>query len=238
MAKPELHSFDASTQPIESAAEPWPNSCLTGFDMFAGHAASMPAGQRARSGGVADIDLLRLVALCVRGGQDVQLTVDLDGKPNGLTIWPRNQLFGSDVDLLALSEAATQRLEVVSGTLLIPGASDAHRVTHLGALRRLLWKFAMHGRHSGLLPEIGGTRAYRVVSSFDAGDLDLPPVYKSLLVHLRADPVRLEFLDSLSHRKGVAARLLNGLYLQSALIVSRTAARPPRDLSALLRLWS
>lgn len=238
MATPDRLSFDASTQPLDSTAEPWSDSCVTGFNTLVGHAANMPAGQRARSGGIADIDLLRLVASCVRRGQDVQLAMDLDGKSNSLTIWPRKQLFGSDVDLLALSEVETQRLALVSGTQLRPGASDAHRVTHLGTLRRLLWKFAVHGRHSGLLPEISGTRAYRVVSAFDAGDLDLPAIYESLLIHLRAEPVSLDFLDSLSPRKGVAARLLNGLYLQSALMVSRTAVRPPRDLSALLRLWS
>lgn len=238
MATPDRLSFDASTQPQDSIAEPWTDSFVTGFNTLVDHAANMPAGQRARSGGIADVNLLRLVASCVRRGQDVQLTVDLDGNSNSLTIWPRKQLFGSDVDLLALSEVATQRLALVSGRQLMPGASDANCVTHLGALRHLLWKFALHGRHSGLLPEIGGTRTYRVVSAFDAGDLDLPPVCESLLMHLRSDPVSLEFLDSLSPRKGVAARLLNGLYLQSALMVSRAAARPPRDLSALLRLWS
>lgn len=238
MATPDRLSFGASTQPLESNVEPWSGSRATGFDTLVDHVPAMPARQRPRSGGIAEIDLLRLVASCVRRGHDVQLTVDLDGTSIGLTIWPRNQLFGSDVDLLALDDAAIQRLALVSGTQLLPDASDARRVTYLGALRQLLWKFALDGRHAGLLPEISGARAYRVASHFDASDLDLPPVYASLLTHLRAEPVSLAFLDSLSPHKGIATRFLNGLYLHSVLIVSRTAARPPRNLSALLRLWT
>jgi hypothetical protein len=95
----------------------------------------------------------------------------------------------------------------------------------------LLWELALRGSRDALLPEIAGVAAYRVVPGADLQALDLTGSLGSAVARLRkeAAPLR-EIAGWPGFDRERAMRLLNGLYLQAALMISRThpAAINPR----------
>jgi hypothetical protein len=83
----------------------------------------------------------------------------------------------------------------------------------------------MHCGPGELLPEIAGPVAYRVSPNLSPAGLPNNPATLALVQRLRGQPATL---DELSGRtvlgRARAKRLLNGLHLQSSLIVSRLPA--------------
>jgi hypothetical protein len=82
---------------------------------------------------------------------------------------------------------------------------------------------ALRGSREALLPEIAGVAAYRVTPGVDLKSLDLAGSLGAAVARLRqqATPLR-EIAGWPGFDRGRASRLLNGLYLQSALMVTRT----------------
>jgi hypothetical protein len=109
-----------------------------------------------------------------------------------------------------------------------PGHYMVERITesaHYRPLENLLWALAMHGPRNALLGEIRGTAAYRVVSSFRMPDLPVEGALAPAITRLRNETASLK---AIAAWRGMnverAARLLNGLYLLSGLMVFRIHA--------------
>jgi hypothetical protein len=94
----------------------------------------------------------------------------------------------------------------------------------------LLWELAMRGPRRELLPEIAGPAVYRVAPSLDLATVPVTGAIKSAIDRLRRKAVPLAGIASWpAFDRERAARLLNALYLQSGLIVSRSHPDAVRD---------
>jgi hypothetical protein len=81
----------------------------------------------------------------------------------------------------------------------------------------------MRGTRGELLPEIVGPAAYRVAPGVDLGGLRLSGTMQVAVERLQRQTTNLRDLaDWPGFDRERAMRLLNGLYLQAGLIVSRT----------------
>lgn len=173
-------------------------------------------------------EVLEVLAACLRHAQDTALHLDRDGHVLPLTVFPRERLFHTPLPLEALYATrfdTVQLLQVEPALLHAPtqGRDDMAAPAELcHPLGPLLWHLALHGPRYELLPELAGPAVYRV-----APYLEMPAVLSGALAaavtRLRQEPVSLRTLAAWpGFDRERASRLLNGLYLQAGLIVSRT----------------
>ena len=185
--------------------------------------------QRFEPGG-SQRELLEVLAAGVRHTQP--LAIDLMGDQRRLTL----SLFAQDrrvhctlplAALMATDLAALQVLQVRPANrrpaLDAAAATGLAGPDHHGPLHPLLWAVALRGARSALLPELAGPAAYRVSPSLDLAGLDVPGAMASCINRLRRQTRNLADIARW-HDIGTprAMRLLNALYLQSGLIVSRS----------------
>ena len=178
--------------------------------------------------GPAASDLLPVLAASVRHAQSLALhLVHAEGVIR-LSVFPRDQLFHCFTDICALSARALSLLHLVyvePELSLDPSNGKGLPTTarRFGALRELLWVLAIHGPHGELLPEIGGAVRYRLSPAFSIGKLPVEPSMRTAMQRLRNEPVTLDQLAGWSILGRLRAkRLLNALYLQSGLVISRS----------------
>ena len=116
---------------------------------------------------------------------------------------------------LSLSESADAG-QIDPGDAL-PGRAEP------GALAPLLWRVALQGSRAALLPELEGPAAYRVAPGLSLIGLDVPGAMANCIARLRRQTCNLTDIAGWTGvGKERATRLLNALYLQSGLIVSRS----------------
>jgi hypothetical protein len=97
-------------------------------------------------------------------------------------------------------------------------------------LTPLLWELAMRGPRRDLLPEIAGPAVYRVAPSLEMTAVPATGAIKSAIERLRRKAVSLAGIASWpAFDRERASRLLNALYLQAGLIVSRSHPDASRD---------
>jgi hypothetical protein len=90
-------------------------------------------------------------------------------------------------------------------------------------LAPLLWEMAMRGPRRELLPEIAGPAVYRVAPGLDVAALPANGALPAAMQRLARQTATLrELADWPGMGRERAIRLLNALYLQSGLIVSRS----------------
>jgi hypothetical protein len=98
-------------------------------------------------------------------------------------------------------------------------------------LALLMWELALRGARHTLLPEIAGSVAYRISSGAELNELALTGTMAKAVTQLKRQASTLHGIAAwpgFDHDRAV--RMLNGLYLQAALIVSRsTPAATYRD---------
>lgn len=180
-------------------------------------------------------ELLPVLAACVRHARPLALHLQHGRGVLRLSVFPRDQLFHCPENLCALPSFELARLRLVHvepETLLAPFAPDGSRSSSLqfGALAPLLWLLALHGARSELLPEIAGTVRYRLAPGVAVRGLPIEKCDMPLLQHLQGSPASLDELASWTVLQPARVRrLLNALYLQSGLIISRAFTVPPRD---------
>jgi len=105
------------------------------------------------------------------------------------------------------------------------GAEHMHH-----ALAPLLWAMAVRGPRRELLPEIVGPAVYRVAPGLDAKALPATGALAAAVLRLKRQTATLrELSDWPGMDRERAIRLLNALYLQSGLIVSRSHPDAVRD---------
>jgi len=101
---------------------------------------------------------------------------------------------------------------------------------HYSALGPVLWELALRGSRGELLPEIAGQAAYRISPGLNLRLLDLSGSMAEAVARLKKDTTNLrEMALWPGFDRERAMRLLNGLYLQAGLMVSRTHPAATND---------
>ncbi len=180
--------------------------------------------------------LLEVLAASIRHARRLLVHLQARDRVLPLTLFPVERLVHSPVplpELLALPLDELQVLHVEPALLRPPGdrvGALVGEAAQYHPLPALCWEVALRGVRAELLPEIAGQAAYRVAPG---ADLHLPAPGGSLgeaAARLRREPTRA---DDIARWPGFdddrARRLLNGLYLQAALIVSRAHPAATND---------
>jgi hypothetical protein len=181
-------------------------------------------------------ELLDVLAACLRHGDPLTVNLQWAARVVPLTLFPNERLVHCPVTMPQFITCRLNELQVmqVEPALLRP---PGHRETLLVGephlywpLAPLLWEMALRGSRERLLPEIGGTAAYRLAPGVNLRGLEITSSMASAVDRLRRRTCNLR---EISEWPGLdrerATRLLNALYLQGGLIVSRmhpSAASP------------
>jgi hypothetical protein len=165
------------------------------------------------------LDMLEVVAAALRHNRALLLHLQLEYRAIPLTLLPSSRQLDCPLqlqELLALRLSDLRVLRVEPARALAPEGLPPQ------PLGPLLWELALRGARSELLPEIGGNAAYRVNPGADLGLLDMGGSLAQAVQRLRKLPTPLREVQAWpGFDRDRAMRLLNALYLQSALIVSR-----------------
>jgi hypothetical protein len=191
---------------------------------------------------VGSLDVLELVAACMRNREPALLYLQHEGLVWPLTIFPDDMLYHSPRDFDAASPQGLldlRHLGMEPPGVRPPGHYLSDRVTradHYRPLAPLRWQLAIRGPRRVLLREIGGTAAYRLLPGRLPDDLEIGGALRSALERMRVKSVSLRDMagwPGLTLERG--SRLLNALYLFSSVLVTRgtSAAReePTADRS-------
>lgn len=191
-------------------------------------------------------DVLEVLAACMRHRQAALLCLRYDDLVWPVTLFPNEQIYHSPRDLSLAPPESLGSLRVLSCDApgLRPPGHWMHervgRLEHYRPLKPLLWHIALHGPRVQLLSEIAGPAAYRATLGRDDRPLAsgaLGPAAERLR---RESAPLLEIADWPGMSEDRARRLLNALYLNSALMVMRShpAARGEGPgLFERLRRW-
>lgn len=174
-------------------------------------------------------ELLEVLAACIRHTQDLAIHLQWSGFVLTLTVFPKQRLAHAPVpigEVLAGDLTALKVLQVERATLRPPGDAETALIgdaAHYHPLHPLLWTIALRGPAEALLPEIGGQAAYRVAPGLALRGLEISQSMTATITHLRRQTCNLREITALPGMdRASAVRLLNALYLQAGLIVSRT----------------
>jgi hypothetical protein len=175
------------------------------------------------------LEVLEVLAACLRHGRALLVHLQDGERVVPLTVFPVERLVHCPVDaagLFAASATALRVLHVEPALLRPPGHAERARIGELRChqpLGPLLWALALHGAREDLLPEIAGPAAYRVAPAFETAALPVGGVLAASVQRLqRATTPLREIAEWPGFDRARAMRLLNALYLQGALIVTRT----------------
>lgn len=174
-------------------------------------------------------DLLEVVAAALRHGRSLLLHLGLEHHVIPLTLFPAERLAHCPLTPEQLLNSRLQAFEVLQvepALLQPPGHRERTLVADAalyGPLGPLTWAIAMRGGRDSLLPELAGSAAYRVTPGADLRGLLMPGPMTAAVKRLRRESTNLrEMSEWPGFDRERAARLVNALYLQAALIVSRT----------------
>lgn len=181
-------------------------------------------------------EVVEVMAACVRHAKRVTIHLQCGARVVPLTVFARERLVHCPVPLdeLAGKHLLDLRVMHVEPALLRPpGDKHAELVGEERMhypLAPLLWEMAMRGIRRELLPEIAGPAVYRVAPGLDIAALSAGGALAAALQRLARQSATLrELADWPGMDRERATRLLNALYLQSALIVSRSHPDAVRD---------
>jgi hypothetical protein len=166
------------------------------------------------------LDALEVLAAALRHGRNLLVHLQLDYRVVPLTVRPIERALLGPLTLPQLLELRLPDLRVLR---VEPAPEQPSEGLHHAPLGPLLWELALRGAREALLPEIAGVAAYRVTPGADLAVLQLGGSLAAAVARLRqqATPLR-EIAAWPGFDRGRAMRLLNGLYLQAALMVTRT----------------
>jgi hypothetical protein len=180
-----------------------------------------------RGGGMSEA--IEIVAACIRHSSRVTIYLQHADRVVPLTVFPYEGLVHCPIglnDLVAHHLADLRVMHVEPATLRPLGDPDRALVgerRHYHALAPLLWALALRGPRTTLLPEIAGPAVYRVAPGLATAALPVPGVIKTAVERLRRQATSLSAIATWpGFDRERAARLLNALYLQAGLIVSRS----------------
>ncbi|MFN7725501.1 MAG: hypothetical protein ACK5QH_10550 [Rubrivivax sp.] len=175
------------------------------------------------------LEVLEVLAACVRHGCSLLLHLQENGRVLPLTVFPSERLVHCPVPMVQLFESRLTELHVLHvepALLRPPGHAVPARVgepEHYAPLGPLLWELALRGAREELLPEIAGSAAYRLAPGAELRALNLSGSLAAAVDRLRRGTTNLREMSAWpGFDRARAMRLLNGLYLQASLMVTRT----------------
>jgi len=177
------------------------------------------------------LDALEVLAAALRHGRALLIHLQLDYRVIPLAIWPNDRQMHSPLPLTRLLEMRLPDMRVLrvepapereAGPATASASDEAPAAVHVLPLGPLLWELALRGSREALLPEIAGA-AYHVVPGADLRALDLSGSLAAAVTRLAQRTAALrEIAGWPGFDRERAMRMLNGLYLQSALMVTRS----------------
>lgn len=181
-------------------------------------------------------ELLEVVAASMRHARALCIHLQCDDKVIPLTLFPMERVAHCPLPMAQFLRCGVDRLQVlhVEPAVLRPPGDPMRSLVgepHLYyPLAPVTWTLAMNGSRDALLPEIAGLAAYRVAPGLDMRRLALEADVRAALKTLQR---RTSNLREISEWPGFtrerAVRLLNALYLQAGLIISRTHPAASND---------
>ncbi len=172
------------------------------------------------------LDVLEVLAAALRHGRALLVHLQLDYRVIALTVRPNERQVRAPLalaQLLGLRLPDLRVLRVEPAPQPTEEAPAPESPQHALPLGPLLWELALRGSREALLPEIAGVAAYRVTPGADLSALDLSGSLAAAVARLRTQTTPLREIAAWpGFDKSRATRMLNGLYLQAALMVSRT----------------
>jgi hypothetical protein len=175
-------------------------------------------------------EVLEVVAACVRHAKRVAIHLQWGEHVVPLTVFPEERLVHCPLTMDQLLGRPLTELRVmhVEPALLRPPGDEVSGLVgeerlHF-PLAPLLWELAMRGGRGELLPEIAGPAVYRVTPGLQLGSL--PQAASPLIAAVYRLRREASTLSDIAEWPGLdrerATRLLNALYLQAGLMVSRS----------------
>jgi hypothetical protein len=175
------------------------------------------------------LDVLEVMAACVRHSRSLLVQLQEAERVVPLTVFPYERLVHCPLrlqTLLAGRLTDLQVLHVEPAVLRPPGHEELSRVgdpDDYAPLGPLLWELALRAARSDLLPEISGMAAYRISPGLVLDGLNLSGSLAAAVERLKRQTTNLrEIAEWPGFDRERATRLLNGLYLQAGLMVTRT----------------
>jgi len=175
------------------------------------------------------LEVLEVLAACVRHGCNLLVHLQDEARVVPLTVFPAERLVHCPMNMAQLLATRLTDLHVmhVEPAVLRPlghpdqaMVGDAEHYTPLGPL---LWELALRGAREELLPEIAGNAAYRIAPGVEFQALNLTGSLAAAVQRLQRATTNLrEISEWPGFDRARATRLLNALYLQAGLMVSRT----------------
>ena len=183
-------------------------------------------------------EAVEVVAACIRHSTRVTIYLQCADRVVPLTVFPQERLVHCPMDLDEMVQRYLSQLRVMHlepATLRPPGDSEREligesRMYH--PIGPLLWELAVRGPRSTLLPEIAGPAVYRVAPGLDVEQLPVTGAVRSAIERLKREAMSLGGIAAWpAFDRDRAMRLLNALYLQAGLIVSRAHPSAARSTS-------
>ena len=169
------------------------------------------------------LDLLQVLAAALRHNRSLLVHLELDYRIIPLAVWPRERVVHSPLTPAQFLDLRLRDLRVLRVEAPQAGDSDQGPAAGGAPLNLLLWELALRGRRETLLPEIAGPAAYRVSPGADLAVLALGGTMAAAVERLRRQVTPLRDITAWpGFDRDRAIRMLNGLYLQAALIISRS----------------
>jgi hypothetical protein len=177
-------------------------------------------------------DVVAVVAASLRHVQALAIHLRCDAHIVPLTVFPRQRLAHLPMRPEQFDSFPLAQLQVVHvepALLHPPHTCNLSRRPKAGEARgcrpltALGWTLALHGPRSEVLPALSGSLACRRVPGLPLDTPGLAGAMAAAVQRLEREAVSLRTIAGWPGMDTVrAARMLNGLYLQGALIVSRT----------------
>jgi hypothetical protein len=174
-------------------------------------------------------DALEVVAACLRHSSRVTIYLQCLERVLPLTVFPIERLVHCPMSMEELTQRHLPHVRVMHlepATVRPPGDPERELIaaSHLyHPIAPLLWHLALRGPRRELLPEIAGPAVYRVAPGFTADGLPISGALKAAIDRLRKQVTSVNGIAEWpAFDRERAMRLLNALYLQAGLIVSRS----------------
>lgn len=174
------------------------------------------------------LEALEVMAAALRHARRLRVHAELDGRPVSLTVFPVQRLLHCPwpTGLPPLARLPNLRvLRVEPAQLPVPDDATAEHglARQFAPLAPFVWALALHGSRAELLPEIAGNVAYRISPAAELNGLAVDGALAAALARLQQETWALRDIEKWPGLDRTRAqRLLNGLYLQAALMVSRS----------------
>ena len=175
-------------------------------------------------------ELLEVIAASVRHGRGLVIQLACDSRVLPLTIRPRERLAHCPLPPAQFLQLPLDELLVLQVEPAPPRPAGAeaqaaaiHDWTCYTPLGALAWELALRGSRRELLPEISPRAAYRIPPGVDLRGLELGGSLAAAVQRMQRQTTNLKDLASWpGFDRERAMRLLNALYLQAGLMVTRT----------------